>query len=88
MQFPVDIQKFGQAPTYKTSSGAAFWGDSLELLKQLPDRSINLVMTSPPFALQREKEYGNKSQDEYVEWLSQFATIVYQKLKEIGRAHV
>jgi DNA modification methylase len=84
MQFPVDIQKFGQAPAYQNSSGAAFWGDSLELLKQLPDRSINLVLTSPPFALQRKKEYGNKSQHEYVEWLSQFAAVVYQKLKDDG----
>ena len=84
MQFPVDIQKIGQAPTYRTSLGSAFWGDSLELLKQLPDNSINLVMTSPPFALQREKEYGNKSQHEYVEWLAEFATVVYQKLKDDG----
>jgi DNA modification methylase len=43
-----------------------------------------LVFTSPPFALQREKEYGNKGQDEYVEWLAQFAEVVYRKLKDDG----
>ena len=69
-------------PAYQTNLGAAFCGDSLELLKKLPDSSINLVITSPPFALQRQKEYGNKAQSEYVAWLGQFAKIIYQKLKE------
>ena len=71
MKFPVNIEKMGSSPTYQTSLGAAFLGDSLELLNQLPDKSINLVLTSPPFALQRAKEYGNKGQDEYIEWLAQ-----------------
>jgi DNA modification methylase len=84
MKFPVDIEKIGSPPTYQTDLGAAFLGDSLELLNQLPDKSINLVLTSPPFALQREKEYGNKGQDEYVGWLAQFAEVVYRKLKDDG----
>lgn len=84
MSFPVNMEKMISPPTYQTSLGAAFLGDSLELLTQLPDKSINLVLTSPPFALQREKEYGNKAQDEYVEWLAQFAAIVYRKLKDDG----
>lgn len=71
-------------PAYRSKLGAAYQGDSRELLSQLPDGSVSLVMTSPPFALQRQKEYGNKSQDEYVEWLSDFARIVRQKLKDDG----
>ena len=54
------------------------------MLEKLPDESVNLVLTSPPFALQRKKEYGNKNQDEYVEWLSDFARIVYRKLRGDG----
>ena len=50
------------APAYLTNWGTAYCGDSLELLAALPDSSVNLVLTSPPFALQREKEYGNKAQ--------------------------
>ncbi len=84
IKFPVNIEKIDSPPTYQTGLGAAFLGDSLELLNQLPDKSINLVLTSPPFALQREKEYGNKGQDEYVGWLSQFAEAVYRKLKDDG----
>ncbi len=69
---------------YKTNLGKAFCGDSLELIPQLKDESIDLVMTSPPFALLRKKEYGNKEQNEYVEWLAEFGKLIYPKLKENG----
>ncbi len=69
---------------YKTPLGAAYSGDSRELLKLLPDNSIDLVMTSPPFALQRQKAYGNKDQSEYLDWLMDFAKLVYAKLKPTG----
>jgi len=72
------------APTYVTNWGATYCGDSLRLLEELPDESVNLVLTSPPFALQREKEYGNKAQAEYVEWLAQFARLVQRKLRPDG----
>ena len=76
--------KLTTKPAYTTTLGAAYCGDSLNLLSQLPDNSINLVITSPPFALQRKKEYGNKEQNEYVEWLSAFAKLVYDKLRKDG----
>lgn len=72
------------APAYLTSLGAAHFGDSLDFLSALPDASVNLVLTSPPFALLREKEYGNKAQTEYVAWLAQFARLVHSKLKDDG----
>lgn len=71
-------------PAYFTSHGAAYCGNSLELLKGLPSSSVNLVMTSPPFALQRQKAYGNKEQTEYVDWLAQFGTEVHRVLKHDG----
>jgi DNA modification methylase len=76
--------KLQSIPSYHTSFGAAYTGDSLDLLKEIPDNSLNLVITSPPFALLREKEYGNKSQDEYLDWLTQFAKLVFNKLKGDG----
>lgn len=69
---------------YKTQLGECVCGDSLELLAKMDDESINLVVTSPPFALQRKKSYGNEEQDTYVAWLCQFAEIVYKKLKPDG----
>jgi site-specific DNA-methyltransferase (cytosine-N4-specific) len=64
--------------------GKAYIGDSLALLESLEDNSVNLVITSPPFALQRQKEYGNAEQSEYIEWLGRFARLVYQKLRDDG----
>ena len=71
-------------PAYKTSFGSAYHADSLDFLTQIKDDSVNLVMTSPPFALQRKKEYGNKDQSEYVEWLAKFAREVFRVLKKDG----
>lgn len=72
------------APAYFTTSGEAFIGDSLDLLKELPDSSLNLVMTSPPFALQRQKAYGNLDQYEYIDWFLEFARLVHKKLRDDG----
>ena len=69
---------------YSTDLGRAFIGDSLDLIPLLQDNSVNLAFTSPPFALLRKKEYGNKEQDEYVEWLAKFAELIKSKLTEDG----
>ena len=47
------------SPTYQTKLGAAYCGDSRELITELADDSVNLVLTSPPFALQRQKDTAN-----------------------------
>lgn len=71
-------------PVYTTHYGQAYLGHSLYLLKGLPDNSVDLVFTSPPFPLQRPKEYGNESQDSYVGWLLTFATEIKRVLKDTG----
>ncbi|KJU83565.1 DNA modification methylase [Candidatus Magnetobacterium bavaricum] len=69
---------------YKTKMGRAIVGDSIELLRKLHDDSVDLVITSPPFALQRQKEYGNREQNEYVNWLLLFTQEVKRVLKNTG----
>lgn len=84
----MNLQTISSAPekaaAYSTHLGACYCGDSLELLRGLPDNSVNLVITSPPFALLRKKEYGNKDQEEYVDWLAQFGALVRDKLRPDG----
>jgi site-specific DNA-methyltransferase (cytosine-N4-specific) len=72
------------SPSYFTALGAAYQGDSLRLISELEDGSVNLVFTSPPFALQRQKEYGNCDEREYVDWLMQFARLLKPKLRDDG----
>lgn len=71
-------------PAYSTGLGTAYCGDSLELLRSLPDRSVNLVVTSPPFALQRQKTYGNLDEVAYVDWIVEFGREVFRVLPDDG----
>lgn len=43
-------------------------GDCLDILKNIPDNSVDLIVTSPPYADQRTKIYGGIHPDKYVEW--------------------
>ena len=69
---------------YRTPYGAAYLGDSLDVMRDLPDESVNLVMTSPPFALTFKKEYGNRNQNEYVEWFCEYAREIRRILTTDG----
>lgn len=71
-------------PLYKTALGQAFCADSLKLLATLPDASVDLVVTSPPYALHFKKEYGNADQSEYVEWFKPFARHFKRVLRPEG----
>src|SRR3989304_2956149 len=71
-------------PHYSTVSGQCFLGDSLEFMKGLPANSINLIVTSPPYALHFKKEYGNVPQHEYVSWFKPFGEEFRRILKEDG----
>lgn len=71
-------------PYYTQTYGAAYLGNSLELIKGLKDCSVNLILTSPPFALTRKKEYGNESAETYVDWFLPFAHEFKRVLVEDG----
>jgi DNA modification methylase len=80
----MNVIDFKQDPFYTTSYGAAYAGNSLIYLRQIPDDSVDLIMTSPPFALKRKKEYGNVDAKEYVPWFMNFAVQFKRILKETG----
>jgi site-specific DNA-methyltransferase (cytosine-N4-specific) len=69
---------------YTTPLGRALVGRAEDVLLSLPPASIDLVMTSPPFALLREKEYGNLDEDTYVDWLVSLGPAVRRVLKDSG----
>lgn len=72
------------SPLYTTNYGQAYVGDALCLLSSLSEASIDLVVTSPPFALQRAKEYGNLVEDDYIDWLVKFTKEIKRVLKDTG----
>jgi site-specific DNA-methyltransferase (cytosine-N4-specific) len=71
-------------PIYATDLGKAFCCDSLTFLPTLPDASVDLVVTSPPYALHFKKEYGNADQRDYVKWFLPFAAEIKRILKHDG----
>lgn len=71
-------------PAYSTVHGKAYCADSLALMRDMPPNSIDLVVTSPPYALHFKKEYGNADQANYINWFSPFAEEIKRVLKPTG----
>lgn len=59
-------------------------GDCLQLLPKLPDASVDLIITSPPYADQRKDTYGGIHPDKYVEWFLPIAAELKRVLKPSG----
>ena len=73
-------------PHYKTDLGKAYATDSLAFMKGIATGSVNLMMTSPPYALHFKKEYGNANQGDYIEWFLPFAREIHRILADDGSA--
>ena len=69
---------------YRTQQGQAYCGDSFLFLPRIATASVDLILTSPPFALKRKKEYGNEDEDKYVDWFMSFAPHLHRILKADG----
>ena len=61
-----------------------YLGDSKEQLKLLPENSVDLVVTSPPYADQRRNTYGGIHPDDYVEWFLPISEQLLRVLKPTG----
>ena len=61
-----------------------FLGDCEQELKKIPDNSVDLIFTSPPYADQRKKTYGGIHPDNYVEWFLPKADQMLRILKPTG----
>ena len=61
-----------------------FLGDCKHLLKDIPDNSVDLIVTSPPYADQRKSTYGGIHPDKYVEWILPITKELLRVLKPTG----
>lgn len=59
-------------------------GDCEEKLLQLPDNSVDLIFTSPPYADQRKNTYGGIKPDNYVKWFLPKSEQFLRVLKPTG----
>jgi site-specific DNA-methyltransferase (adenine-specific)/site-specific DNA-methyltransferase (cytosine-N4-specific) len=61
-----------------------YLGDCTECLTKLPDNSVDLIITSPPYADQRKNTYGGVTTKEYVEWFAPISKELLRVLKPTG----
>lgn len=59
-------------------------GDCTQVLQQIPDNSIDLIFTSPPYADQRQNTYGGVKPDAYVDWFLPKTEQLLRVLKPTG----
>jgi DNA modification methylase len=87
---PVHVEELvaGINPYYRTERGAAYLGDAPELLSVLDDETIDLIITSPPFALVRQKRYRLSTDfmdaKDYLKWFLPIAQQFHRVLRKDG----
>ena len=73
---------------YETDLGQYYVGDSKNILKsnlgQKLKGNVQLILTSPPFPLNKKKSYGNLNGEEYKKWFVSLAGIFSDLIKEDG----
>jgi site-specific DNA-methyltransferase (cytosine-N4-specific) len=73
---------------YQTKLGAVYCGKSEDVLVSKPLQrfrgKVQLILTSPPFPLNRKKKYGNLQGEDYIEWLSSFGALLTEFLRPDG----
>jgi len=61
-----------------------YHGDSKEVLRDVPSNSVDLIVTSPPYADQRKNIYGGIHPDQYVKWFLPISAQLLRVLKPSG----
>ena len=56
--------------------------DCLIGMKRIPDGSVDLVVTSPPYALQRKNQYGGVNEADYPNWTAEYMRVLRPKLSK------
>ncbi len=59
-------------------------GDCFDVLKKMAKNSVDLIITSPPYADQRKSTYGGIHPDKYVNWFLPIAGELFRVLKPTG----
>ncbi len=73
------------AKFHATERGKIYLGDALAVFRnEIRPKSVDLIMTSPPFGLVRKKDYGNVDAHDYVNWFKPFGAAFHSALKPHG----
>ena len=81
LRLALDLQPTNPAPSW---ADHVLQGDCLAVLPTLPDASVDLIVTSPPYADSRKKTYGGLHPDDYVTWFMPISAELKRVLKPDG----
>ena len=73
------------------SKSRLYLGDCLEVMKKIPDKSIDLAVLDPPYYSTNIKELGDnfwKTCENYLDWLKELLKANLMKLKENGALYI
>ncbi len=59
-------------------------GDCLEVMKDIPDKSVDLVVTDPPYNISKAEWDKWKRKEDYIEWMGQIFKECERLLKDNG----
>jgi site-specific DNA-methyltransferase (cytosine-N4-specific) len=69
---------------FETEMGVALWASCEDAMRHVERGSVNLIMTSPPYPLLRQKAYGNLAGREYIDWMLRVAAQMRETLADDG----
>lgn len=78
------INHQNQTKNWYCDSGVMMLGNCSNLIENLPANSIDLIVTSPPYAEKRKGVYGGIPADEYADWLFDISVKMMNVLKPSG----
>lgn len=85
---PLDLRGDGPTLALRDHGGELWHTDVMELLGRLPDRTVDLVVTDPPYAIGKDDWDVFDSLDAYVDWCDRWLAEVARVLAPHGSAYV
>jgi site-specific DNA-methyltransferase (adenine-specific) len=79
-----NISTISRVDTHTSFANQVLCGDCLDLIPALPDRSVAAVVTSPPYADQRDEYYQGVAESDYPEWFNGVMTALRPKMTDAG----
>jgi len=71
-------------PYYQDEAVTLHLGDCLEVMRSMPEQSVDCIVTSPPYAMQRASTYGGIAPDAFPSWTVEWMDAALPLLKPNG----
>jgi site-specific DNA-methyltransferase (adenine-specific) len=88
LPLPRDLRGQGPTRAHATSLGELWHADAFALLARIPNESVDLVVTDPPYAIAKQEWDEFPSLDAYVDWCDRWLAEIARILAPHGSAYV